>query len=106
MVRVALRTIGIAFLVAASLVLAACQGGGYTRGVFAAFVVGTTEAEIVERFGPPAAIDRADPESPVLVYKAKTFDPDNNDKTDPETRVYLVKGKEGRVVGSDVSFRG
>ena len=106
MVRVALRTLGIAFLVAASFMLAACQGGGYTRGVFAAFVVGKTEAEIVERFGPPATVDRANPENPVLVYKAATFDTDNNDRTDPETRVFLAKGKDGRVLAAEVSFRG
>ena len=42
----------------------------------------------------------------MLVYKGKTFDPDNANRTDPETAVHLGKREDGRVVANDVSFRG
>lgn len=100
-----LRTLGIAALAAASLALAACTSGGYTRGMFNGYVVGKTEAEIVDRFGKPAAVDRTNPDAPVIVYKEKTFDPDNSNRTDPETLITLSK-KDGALVATDVSYRG
>lgn len=106
MFRATLRMFGIAAIAAVSLSLAACQSGGHTRGMFSGKVIGKTEAEIVDTYGQPASIDRADPDNPVLVYKAKTFDPDNGNRTDAETLVYLGKGKDGRVLASDVIYRG
>jgi|SRR5687768_1900827 len=105
MVRVALRTLGIAFLVAASFALAACQGG-HTRGMFSGKVLGKTEAEIIDTYGPPASVDRKNPDSPVIVYTSKTFDPDNLNRPDPETLIFLAKDKDGKIVASDVDFRG
>ena len=105
MVRVAFRTLGIAFLVVASLALAACQGG-HTRGMFSGKVLGKTEAEIIDTYGPPASFDRKNPDSPVIVYTAKTFDPDNSNRPDPETLIFLAKDKDGKIVAADVSFRG
>ena len=104
--RTTLRTSGIAALAAASILLAACGGGGHARGMFSGYVMGKTEGEIIEKVGPPASIDRANPEFPILVYKAKTFDPDNSNRTDPETLVYMAKDKGGKVVASEVNFRG
>lgn len=102
MVRVALRTFGIVFLVAASFMLAACQGG-HPRGMFSGKVMGETEAEIIDTYGPTASVDRKNPDSPVILYTAKTFDPDNSNRPDPETLIFLAKGK---IVASDVDFRG
>ena len=105
MVRVALRTFGIVFLVAASLALAACTGG-HTRGMFSGKVLGKTEAEIIDTYGPPASIDRKNPDSPVILYTKKTFDPDNSNRPDPETLIFLAKDKDGKIVAADVDFRG
>ena len=100
------RSLGAAALAAAALSLAACGGGGHSRGMFTGHVMGKTEAEIIEKYGPPAAIERIDSDNAVLVYKAKTFDPDNSNRTDPETAIHLAKGKDGKVIASDVSYRG
>lgn len=100
-----LRSIGLAALACATLLLAGCNSGGHTRGMFNGYVVGKTEAEIVDRFGKPVNIDRSDPEAPVIVYKEKTFDTDNGNRTDPETLIMLSK-KDGKLVATDVSFRG
>ena len=101
-----LRSLTLAALAAASLSLAACSGGGHSRGMFTGKVIGKTEAEIIDTYGQPAAIERIDADNAVLLYKAKTFDPDNANRTDPETAVYLAKGKDGRVVAAEVSYRG
>lgn len=106
MFRITIRSFGLAVLAAAAFSLAACQGGGHTRGMFSGNVMGKTEAEIIDKYGQPAAVERSDPENLVLVYKAKTFDPDNSNRTDAETLVYLAKTKEGRVVANDVNYRG
>ena len=105
MIRVAFRILGIATLVAASIVLAACTGG-HTRGMFSGKVIGKTEAEIIETYGPPASIDRKNPDTPVILYTAKTFDPDNSNRPDPETLIFLAKDKSGKIVAAEVDFRG
>lgn len=105
MIRKSLRSLAIAGIALAALTLGAC-GGGHTRGMFQGYVMGKTEAEIVDKVGKPAEVDRANPERPVLVYKAKTFDPDNQNRVDPETAVYLRKTTDGQFVADDVSFRG
>jgi len=38
--------------------------------------------------------------------RAKTFDPDNSNRPDPETLIFLAKDKDGKIVASDVDFRG
>jgi len=106
MIRVAFRHFAVTFLVAGALVLAGCaKGGGHTRGMFSGQVMGKTEAEIVDKYGQPAAAERGNPEMQVLVYKSVTFDPENENKSDAETVIYLTK-KDGKVVATDVAFRG
>ena len=105
MIRTTLRALGLAALAAASIALAACSAG-HTRGMFSGKVIGKTEAEIIDTYGQPAAVDRTDPDHPVLVYKAKTFDPDNANRIDPETAVFLAKEKDGRMVANDIAYRG
>ena len=105
MIRTTLRTLGIAALAAASIALTACNFG-HTRGMFSGKVIGKTEAEIIDTYGQPATVDRSDPERPQLVYKVKTFDPDNANRIDPETIVFLSKEKDGRLIANDVGYRG
>lgn len=102
----ALRRLVAGFLAFATLTLAACGSAGFSRGIFQGYVVGKTEAEIVSQMGTPAEVDRSKPESPVLVFKEKTFDPDNGNKIDPVTFVYLRKNDKGAVVAYDIGFQG
>jgi hypothetical protein len=104
---IASRILAVAALVATTFALAACSGSGHTRGMFTGKVMGKTEAEIVEEYGQPASVDRKSPDSPVLVYTNKTFDPDNSNRPDPETLIFLAKdAKSGKVVAADIAFRG
>ena len=105
MISSTFRALGIAALAAASIALSACNAG-HTRGMFSGKVIGKTEAEIIDTYGQPAIVDRSDPEHPQLVYKAKTFDPDNANRIDPETIVFLAKEKDGRVIANDIAYRG
>ena|SRR5687767_13265533 len=107
MLRVAFRVLAVTFLVAGALALAACNpASGHTRGMFGGHVIGKTEAEIVDKFGQPASADRNRPDLQILTYKAVTFDPDNDNKPDAEAVIYLTRGKDGRVVASDILFKG
>ena len=101
-----LRTLGLAALAAGAMALAACTDSGHTRGMFTGKVMGKTEAEIVEQYGPPASIDRKNPDAPVLRYTSKTFDPDNSNRPDPETLIFMAKDKDGKVKATDIDFRG
>ena len=100
------RSLAIATIVAISFVLAACSGSGHTRGMFTGKVMGKTEAEIVAEYGPPHSVDRKNPDSPVLIYTNKTFDPDNSNRPDPETLIFLAKDKDGTIKAADIAFRG
>ena len=107
MLRVALRVLAVTFLVASAIALSACKpGAGHTRGMFTGQVIGKTEAEIVDKYGQPAASDRNRPDMQVLTYKSVTFDPDNENKPDAETVIYVTKGKDGRMIASDILFNG
>lgn len=72
-------------------VLAACGGNGYTRGVFHGYVIDRTQEEITSKFGKPDSIDGSNPASPKWVYKGKTFDPENQNKSDNETILIFVR---------------
>lgn len=106
MVRPILRQLGIAALVACGIALVACAKAGHTRGMFTGKVMGKTEAEIVETYGPPASIDRKNADAPVMTYAAKTFDPDNENRPDSETLIFLAKDKDGKVKAAEIAFRG
>ena len=97
------RRFAVALLAAA--VLAACSGGGYQRGIFQGYVIDSTEEEITSKIGKPDAIDNSDPNAPRWTYNKKTFDPDNQNKTDEKTVVVLKKdSKTGKLVGGEVVF--
>lgn len=42
----------------------------------------------------------------MLVYTNKTFDPDNSNRPDPGTLIFLAKDKDGKVKAADIAFRG
>jgi hypothetical protein len=92
-------------VVALTVVIAACSGGGYQRGIFQGYVVNATEEEIVSKIGKPDRIDAADPAAPRWYYAKKTFDPDNMNKVDEQTIVVLKKDpKTGQMRGAEVLF--
>ena len=88
----------------ATFTLTACSGG-YQRGIFQGYVIDSTEEQITSKIGKPDQIDNADPNAPHWVYNKKTFDPDNQNKTDEKTVIVLKKDpKTGKFVGAEVQF--
>lgn len=85
--------------------LSACgPTGGYQRGLFQGYVVGSTEEEITSKIGKPDSVDASDPKAPRWVYAKKTFDPDNQNKVDTRTIVILQRDAQGTLRGTDVLF--
>ena len=39
------------------------------------------------------------------IYNKKTFDVDNNNKSDDKVLVFMKKGVDGKLVGDDTVFR-
>lgn len=100
-----LRKIGMAGVaLVLALGLAACAGGGYTRGVFYGYVMGKTEAEITEKIGKPESVERKGSDSVRLVYSKKTFNPDDSNRVDQQTIVILSRDPKGNLVATDVEF--
>ncbi len=98
------RIRSIAVALAAATVLAAC-GGGYQRGIFQGYVIDSTEEEITSKIGKPDAVDSSDPGAPRWTYNRKTFDPDNQNRTDEKTVIVLKKDpKTGKLVGGEVQY--
>jgi hypothetical protein len=91
---------------AAALVLGGCgSGGGYQRGIFTGYVVDVAEEDIVAKIGKPDRVEAADSSAPKWVYKKKTFDPDNMNRTDEETIVVMKKdAATGALKGAEVLF--
>ena len=100
------RQLGVAIVAAAAFALAACgPTGGYQRGIFTGYVVDTPEDEILSKIGKPDRIDAADPNAPRWIYKQKTFDPDNMNKSDNETIVVMKKDPAtGKLKGAEVQY--
>ena len=92
-----------ALLLVGVLLATACANRDYPRGQFQGYVIGFSEEEIVAKVGQPAEVDRKNPERPVLIYHAKTFDVENYNKPDPQTRIFLEK-KGDKIVGAEVVF--
>lgn len=93
---------GIALVLA--LGLAACSGGGHTRGIFHGYVMGKTEAEIVEKIGKPHSIERKGADAIRLVFNKKTFNPDDSNREDQQTIVVLSRDANGKLIASDVEY--
>ncbi len=89
----------------AMFVLAGCGASDYPRGLFSGYIIGKTEEQIIAQVGKPNEVDASNPNSPVWVYKKKTFDADNNNKGDDKVLVFMKKGADGKLVGLDTSFQ-
>ncbi len=94
--------VGVALVFALGLV--ACGGGGYARGIFQGYVMGKTEAEIVEKVGKPDNIERKGADAARLVFNKKTFNPDDSNREDQQTIVVLSRDKDGKLIASDVEY--
>jgi hypothetical protein len=85
--------------------VAACgQSAGYTRGQFHGMVFDKTQQEIEGKVGKPDQVDAADPTHPRLIYKMKTFDPENQNQTDATTTVILEKKPDGRLIAVEIVY--
>lgn len=84
--------------------LAACSGGGYARGIFQGYVIGKTEAEIVEKVGKPDNIERKSTDAIRLVFNKKTFNPDDSNREDQQTIVVLSRDANGKLIASDIEY--
>ena len=93
---------GVAIVLA--LGLAACSGGGYTRGIFYGSVIGKTEVEITEKIGKPDNIERKSADDVRLVFNKKTFNPDDFNREDQMTIVVLSRDTHGKLTASDVEY--
>jgi hypothetical protein len=90
---------------AVAVLVGACgPTGGYQRGLFQGYVVGSTESEIESKIGKPDSVDNSDAKAPRWVYNKKTFDPDNANQSDARTIVVFRQGADGKFTGSDVIF--
>jgi hypothetical protein len=89
---------------AVTVLLAACSGGGHPRGLFSGYVMGKTEAEVIDKVGKPVKIERG-ADQVRLVYEKRTFNPDDSNKTDNQTIVLLRKDDQGKVTAYDVDYQ-
>ncbi len=93
---------GVALVMA--LVLAACSGGGYARGIFHGYVIGKTEAEITDKIGKPDNVERKGADDVRLVFNKKTFNPDDGNREDKQTIVVLSRDAKGNLIASDIEY--
>lgn len=84
--------------------LAACSGGGYARGIFHGYVIGKSEAEIVDKVGKPDNVEHKGADSTRLVFKKKTFNPEDGNREDQQTIVVLSRDARGQLVASDIEY--
>lgn len=93
---------GVALVLA--LGLAACSGGGYARGIFHGYVIGKSEAEIVEKVGKPDSVEQKGADNTRLVFKKKTFNPEDGNREDQQTIVVLSRDAQGKLIASDIEY--
>ena len=92
-------------LLALAVITACGPTGGYQRGLFQGYVIGSTEEEIANKIGKPDEVDNSDPKAPRWIYKKKTFDPDNQNQVDARTIVIFKKDDAtGKMKGADIIF--
>lgn len=93
-----------ALVVASALILAACGGGSYSRGIFEGRVAGQTEDVVVDQVGKPDIADTANEKVHKFTYKARTFDTNANGQKDNEAVIIFEKNADGKFVATTVSF--
>lgn len=87
-----------------TLSLAAC-GQVYSRADFKTMVIDKSEEEVTKIVGKPKAVDASKPDHVIWKYSTATFDTDQQNRRDSETRVIFEKsGPEGRLKATNVEF--
>jgi hypothetical protein len=96
----------VAFFMCASvtLLLGACSGGSYSRGIFEGQVTGQTEDAVVEKVGKPDTVDNSNETLHKFVYKGRTFDTNANGQKDTEAVITFEKDATGKFVATGVFF--
>jgi hypothetical protein len=87
-----------------ALSLAAC-GQVYSRTDFKTMVIDKSEEEVTKNVGKPKAVDASKPDHVVWKYSTATFDTDQQNRRDSETRVIFEKtGPGGKLKATNVEF--
>ncbi len=87
-----------------ALLLTACGGGSYSRGIFEGRVSGQTEEKVIQEVGKPDVADTSNPAQHKFIYKGRTFDTNANGQKDIEAIITFEKDKDGKYVATAVYF--
>jgi hypothetical protein len=91
-------------ITAATLLLTACGGGSYSRGIFEGRVTGQTEEAVIEQVGKPDVVENSNEKQHKFIYKGRTFDTNANGQKDNEAVITFEKDKNGKYVVTGVYF--
>ena len=95
------RAAAAAFVLGVCLILAAC-GERMNRDDFAQLIKGKTEQDVRKNAGKPDSVEERS-DRHVWTYTSRTFDVQNQNKTDPKTIVIFTPA-EGKWVVADVKY--
>jgi hypothetical protein len=99
------RALGAAALVIAMVVVSGC-GEFFGRSDFSSYVMGKTEAEVIDKVGKAASVDASNPAHVTWTYESKTFDYENQNKRDAKTLVIFERdAATGKLKVTDVKFQ-
>jgi hypothetical protein len=99
-----LRQLTLLIFVSLTLLLGACGGGSYSRGIFEGQVTGQTEDAVIEKVGKPDVVDDSNEKLHKFVYKGRTFDTNANGQKDVEAVITFEKDTNGKFVATGVFF--
>jgi hypothetical protein len=94
----------ICVIATATLLLSACGGGSYSRGIFEGRVAGQSEETVIEQVGKPDVTDTSNEKQHKFIYKGRTFDTNANGQKDVEAIITFEKDKTGKYVATGVYF--
>ncbi len=97
------RAAATAASLAVCLVVGACAER-MNRDDFAQLIKGKTEQEVLKNTGKPASVDEPSTSRHVWTYSSRTFDVQNQNKTDAKTIVIFAPSAEGKMVVAEVKF--
>lgn len=98
-----LRVAAAAAILAVSMAIGACAER-MNREDFASLVRGKTEADVLKNAGKPSNVDDKSADRHVWTYTSRTFDVQNQNKTDAKTIVIFAPSSEGKMVVAEVKF--
>lgn len=110
MVTIGNSSILVRVLGAAALVIATLAGSGcgefYGRSDFSSYVMGKSEAEVIDKVGKAASVDASNPAHVTWTYESKTFDYENHNKRDAKTFVIFDRdASTGKLKVTEVKFQ-